>query len=144
MSKIGGISLKVAKRPISREKMVFPAQKPAQKKDPRGGVANFKGKNIENQFTPGERTREISFKANEIKKVRAAARARLLDLAIKDGQLERLFVQGLQGDTEAMAIAEKASKLVGLDYQASPEASQKIEVSGKMDNSLNVKIESVK
>ena len=75
--------------------------------------------------------------------MRAAARARLLDIALHKGQLENLFQAGLNGDTEAMAIAEKAAKMVGLDYQASPEASQKIELAGKLDNNLNVKIEKV-
>lgn len=131
-------AVKTAKKPILREKCALIGQKI----ETRGGVENFKGKNVATRLTP-ERARELSFKATEIKKVRAAARARLLDIALHKGQLENLFQAGLNGDTEAMAIAEKAAKMVGLDYQASPEASQKIEVSGKMDNNLNVHIEKV-
>ena len=130
-------TVKTAKKPISREKCAAIAESATAKKtETRGGLQNFKGNHV---LTP-ERARELSFKATEIKKVRAAARARLLDIALHKGQLENLFQAGLNGDTEAMAIAEKAAKMVGLDYQASPEASQKIEVSGKMDNTLEVKI----
>ena len=128
-------AVKTAKKPILREKCAITAKKT----ETRGGLQNFKGNHV---LTP-ERARELSFKATEIKKVRAAARARLLDIALHKGQLENLFQAGLNGDTEAMAIAEKAAKMVGLDYQASPEASQKIELAGKLDNSLNVHIEKV-
>lgn len=131
-------TVKTAKKPILMEKCSLIGQKT----ETRGGVENFKGKNVATRLTP-ERARELSFKATEIKKVRAAARARLLDIALHKGQLENLFQAGLNGDTEAMAIAEKAAKMVGLDYQASPEASQKIEVSGKMDNKLEVEIKGV-
>ena len=128
-------TVKTAKKPVLREKCAPTA--PTNKPTKRGTHPN----SVANLVTPsGEYARELSFKANEIKKVRAAARARLLDIALHKGQLENLFQAGLNGDTEAMAIAEKAAKMVGLDYQASPEASQKIEVSGKMDNNLNVKI----
>lgn len=134
-------AVKTAKKPILREKCAaIPDSVTAKRTETRGGLQNFKGKN--HVLTP-ERARELSFKATEIKKVRAAARARLLDIALHKGQLENLFQAGLNGDTEAMAIAEKAAKMVGLDYQASPEASQKIELAGKLDNSLNVKIEKV-
>lgn len=132
-------AVKTAKKPILREKCAptDPTKTPTKRGTHPNSVANL--------VTPsGEYARELSFKANEIKKVRAAARARLLDIALHKGQLENLFQAGLNGDTEAMAIAEKAAKMVGLDYQASPEASQKIELSGKMDNNLNVHIESVK
>jgi hypothetical protein len=132
-------TVKTAKRPILREKCAVPPNEPPKRGRHPNSLAN-----LEKNFTPGEHARELSFKANEIKKVRAAARARLLDIALHKGQLENLFQAGLNGDTEAMAIAEKAAKMVGLDYQASPEASQKIELAGKLDNSLNVKIESVK
>ena len=131
-------AVKTAKKPILREKCAptDPTNKPTKRGTHPNSVANL--------VTPsGEYARELSFKANEIKKVRAAARARLLDIALHKGQLENLFQAGLNGDTEAMAIAEKAAKMVGLDYQASPEASQKIELSGKMDNNLNVHIEKV-
>ena len=132
-------AVKTAKKPILREKCAAAESATAKKTETRGGLQNFKGKHV---LTP-ERARELSFKATEIKKVRAAARARLLDIALRKGQLENLFQAGLDGDTEAMAIAEKAAKMVGLDYQASPEASQKIELAGKLDNNLNVKIEKV-
>lgn len=133
-------AVKTAKKPILREKCAAVAESvTAKKTETRGGLQNFKGNHV---LTP-ERARELSFKATEIKKVRAAARARLLDIALHKGQLENLFQAGLNGDTEAMAIAEKAAKMVGLDYQASPEASQKIEVSGKMDNKLEVEIKGV-
>ena len=131
-------TVKTAKKPILREKCSVPPSEPPKRGRHPNSLAN-----LAKNFTPGEHARELSFKANEIKKVRAAARARLLDIALHKGQLENLFQAGLNGDTEAMAIAEKAAKMVGLDYQASPEASQKIEVSGKMDNKLNVHIEKV-
>jgi hypothetical protein len=131
-------TVKTAKKPVWREKCApaTPTNKPTKRGTHPNSVANL--------VTPsGEYARELSFKANEIKKVRAAARARLLDIALHKGQLENLFQAGLNGDTEAMAIAEKAAKMVGLDYQASPEASQKIELAGKLDNNLNVHIEKV-
>lgn len=131
-------TVKTAKKPVLREKCApnAPTNKPTKRGTHPNSVANL--------VTPsGEYARELSFKANEIKKVRAAARARLLDIALHKGQLENLFQAGLNGDTEAMAIAEKAAKMVGLDYQASPEASQKIELAGKLDNNLNVHIEKV-
>lgn len=129
-----------AKKPILREKcaVATPTKTPTK----RGTHPNSRA-NLTNLANEPERARELSFKANEIKKVRAAARARLLDIALHKGQLENLFQAGLNGDTEAMAIAEKAAKMVGLDYQASPEASQKIELAGKLDNNLNVRIEKV-
>ena len=133
-------TVKTAKKPILREKCAAVAESViAKKTETRGGLQNFKGNHV---LTP-ERARELSFKATEIKKVRAAARARLLDIALHKGQLENLYQAGLNGDTDAMAIAEKAAKMVGLDYQASPEASQKIELAGKLDNNLNVHIEKV-
>jgi hypothetical protein len=131
-------TVKTAKRPILREKCAIPPNEPPKRGRHPNSLAN-----LEKNFTPGEHARELSFKANEIKKVRAAARARLLDIALHKGQLENLFQAGLNGDTEAMAIAEKAAKMVGLDYQASPEASKKFELSGKLDNNLNVHIEKV-
>ena len=131
-------TVKTAKKPILREKCSIPPNEPPKRGRHPNSLAN-----LAKNFTPGEHARELSFKANEIKKVRAAARARLLDIALHKGQLENLFQAGLNGDTEAMAIAEKAAKMVGLDYQASPEASQKIEVSGKMDNKLEVEIKGV-
>ena len=133
-------TVKTAKKPILREKCAAIAESvTAKKTETRGGLQNFRGNHV---LTP-ERARELSFKATEIKKVRAAARARLLDIALHKGQLENLFQAGLNGDTEAMAIAEKAAKMVGLDYQASPEASQKIELAGKLDNKLEVEIKGV-
>ena len=131
-------TVKTAKKPVLREKCSVPPNEPPKKGRHPNSLAN-----LAKNFTPGEHARELSFKANEIKKVRAAARARLLDIALHKGQLENLFQAGLNGDTEAMAIAEKAAKMVGLDYQASPEASQKIELAGKLDNNLNVHIEKV-
>ena len=133
-------AVKVAKKPVLREKCAAAA--PTKTPTKRGTHPNIIA-NLTNLANEPERARELSFKANEIKKVRAAARARLLDIALHKGQLENLFQAGLNGDTEAMAIAEKAAKMVGLDYQASPEASQKIELAGKLDNNLNVKIEKV-
>ena len=131
-------AVKTAKKLILREKCAAAA--PTNKPTKRGTHPN----SVANLVTPsGEYARELSFKANEIKKVRAAARARLLDIALHKGQLENLFQAGLNGDTEAMAIAEKAAKMVGLDYQASPEASQKIELAGKLDNKLEVEIKGV-
>jgi len=131
-------AVKTAKKPILREKCSVPPNEPPKKGRHPNSLAN-----LAKNFTPGEHARELSFKANEIKKVRAAARARLLDIALHKGQLENLFQAGLNGDTEAMAIAEKAAKMVGLDYQASPEASQKIELAGKLDNKLEVEIKGV-
>ena len=133
-------TVKTAKKPILREKCAAaaPTKTPTKRGTHPNSIAN-----LTNLANEPERARELSFKANEIKKVRAAARARLLDIALHKGQLENLFQAGLNGDTEAMAIAEKAAKMVGLDYQASPEASQKIEVSGKLDNKLEVEIKGV-
>lgn len=133
-------AVKTAKKPILREKCAPTA--PTNTPTKRGTHPNSRA-NLTNLANEPERARELSFKANEIKKVRAAARARLLDIALHKGQLENLFQAGLNGDTEAMAIAEKAAKMVGLDYQASPEASQKIELAGKLDNKLEVEIKGV-
>ena len=138
VKKLQKSTVKTAKKPILREKCSVPPSEPPKRGRHPNSLAN-----LEKNFTPGEHARELSFKANEIKKVRAAARARLLDIALHKGQLENLFQAGLNGDTEAMAIAEKAAKMVGLDYQASPEASQKIELAGKLDNKLEVEIKGV-
>lgn len=43
-----------------------------------------------------------------------------------------------------LTIAEKAAKISGALPEQSPDAKQKFELSGKLDNNLNVKIESVK
>ena len=43
-----------------------------------------------------------------------------------------------------MQLAERAAKFIGSTHDQSDDAKQKIELAGKLDNNLNVKIESVK
>lgn len=84
-------------------------------------------------WTP-EVAKLMAEKSTNARKLRAAVRARLLDIAVNGGKLESIFLNGLNGDMESMAIAEKAAKMVGLDFASSPESVQKVEMDGKMEH----------
>ena len=127
-------AVKTAKKPVLREKCSVPPSEPPKRGRHPNSLAN-----LAKNFTPGEHARELSFKANEIKKVRAAA---------KGDRLAKLFDDALnEPDPEIanqkMQLAERAAKFIGSTHDQSDDAKQKIELAGKLDNNLNVHIEKV-
>lgn len=84
-------------------------------------------------FTPltAKQAQEASARARSLRK---QFRAKLLDTAINEG-LDKYFAKAIKNmDAEAIAVVEKAAKLVGLDFASSEEAVQKIDL--KSDNKV--------
>jgi hypothetical protein len=80
-----------------------------------------------------------------MKAVRAAILNDCTALVAKEGKIQELFSKAIEmfdKDPEKaslmMNIAERASKFIGATFDQSPDAKQKIEVDGKMDNTLEV------
>lgn len=67
----------------------------------------------------------VSARARSLRK---QMRAKLLETAINEG-IDKYFAKALKTmDAEAIAVVEKAAKLVGLDFGSSEEAVQKLDV----------------
>ena len=65
-------------------------------------------------------------------------RAKLLDTAINEG-LDKYFAKAIKNmDPEAIAVVERAAKLVGLDFASSEEAVQKLDL--KSDSKVDAKL----
>lgn len=138
-------ALKVAKKPVLREKCgtASPSQKLSHGKG-RGDPARF-GEEV-HRWTSAEAL-AASRKGNSMKAVRAAILNDCTALVAKEGKIQELFSKAIEmfdKDPEKaslmMNIAERASKFIGATFDQSPDAKQKIEVDGKMDNTLEVKI----
>jgi len=77
----------------------------------------------------------VSARARSLRK---QMRAKLLDTAINEG-LDKYFAKAIKNmDAEAIAVVEKAAKLVGLDFASSEEAVQKLDL--KSDNKVDAKL----
>lgn len=88
-------------------------------------------------FTPltAKQAQEASARARSLRK---QFRAKLLDTAINEG-LDKYFAKAIKNmDAEAIAVVEKAAKLVGLDFASSEEAVQKLDL--KSDNKVDAKL----
>jgi len=67
----------------------------------------------------------VSARARSLRK---QMRAKLLETAINEG-IDKYFARALKTmDADAIAVVEKAAKLVGLDFGSSDEAVQKLDV----------------
>lgn len=67
----------------------------------------------------------VSARARSLRK---QMRAKLLETAINEG-IDKYFAKALKNmDADAIAVVEKAAKLVGLDFGSSEEAVQKLDV----------------
>ena len=92
-------------------------------------------------FTPltAKQAQEASARARSLRK---QFRAKLLDTAINEG-LDKYFAKAIKNmDAEAIAVVEKAAKLVGLDFASSEEAVQKLDLKSdsKVDAKLNIAV----
>ena len=84
----------------------------------------------------------VSARARSLRK---QMRAKLLETAINEG-IDKYFAKALKTmDADAIAVVEKAAKLVGLDFGSSEEAVQKLDVKSdaKVDSKLEVSISGV-
>lgn len=134
-------ALKVAKKPIKREKCESPNEKDSSANTSKRG---FTG--IRHKWTSAEAV-EAAKKGGTMKGVRAAILRDCTVAVAKNGQIQELFAKALEmfdKDPEKaslmMNIAERASKFIGATFDQSPDAKQKIELDGKMDNTLEVKV----
>ena len=77
----------------------------------------------------------VSARARSLRK---QMRAKLLDTAINEG-LDKYFAKAIKNmDPEAIAVVERAAKLVGLDFASSEEAVQKLDL--KSDSKVDAKL----
>lgn len=78
-------------------------------------------------FTPMN-AKEMAALSAKVRQMRKQMRAKLLETAIDEG-IDKFFAKALKAnDSEAIAIVEKAAKIVGLDYASSEEAVQKLDI----------------
>lgn len=81
----------------------------------------------------------VSARARSLRK---QMQARLLDTAINEG-LEKYYARAIKSmDANAIAVVEKAARLVGLDFASSEEAIQKVDVKtdAKVNGKLNITV----
>ena len=136
-------AVKTAKKPILREKCAVVAEKPSRSPS----RSNFGDKAF--RFEAGDVAAKIAgSKGGTIKAIRRAILDDCARAAAKGDRLAKLFDDALnEPDPEIanqkMQLAERAAKFIGSTHDQSDDAKQKFELSGKLDNSLNVKIEKV-
>lgn len=78
--------------------------------------------------------------AAKARNLRKRLRAEILQVAV-DAGVQNVFREAIMtGDTDKMAVVEKAMKLVGLDFGSSEESVQKMEVKSdaKVDSKLEI------
>ena len=83
--------------------------------------------------------------ATKARNLRKKLRAEILQVAV-DAGVQNVFREAIMtGDTDKMAVVEKAMKLVGLDFGSSDEAVQKVDIKAdaKVDSKLEVSITGV-
>ena len=138
-------TVKTAKKPILREKCaVRPIERPKRGEHP-NSLANLV------HYEAGDILASINgTKGNEIKALKAAMLNDNAKAAAEGNRMPQLIRDALaiadEKPQEALlklTIAEKAAKISGALPEQSPDAKQKFELSGKLDNSLNVHIEKV-
>lgn len=92
-----------------------------------------------------ENAAEFCKSAAAAKKARAEMRRKLLQTAISVG-IEKYFEKAIKTmDPDAIAVVERASKLVGLDFGSSEEAVQRVnaKVDAKTDSKLEIVVKEV-
>ena len=134
-------TVKTAKKPILREKCSSKAENTStntSKKD-FGGCRHL--------WTAADAL-EAGRKGGTMKGVRAAILNDCAKTAARENRIAQIFHEAItEPDPEIanqkMQLAERAAKFIGATFDQSPDAKQKIEVDGKMDNTLEVKISEV-
>ena len=138
-------TVKTAKKPILREKCaVRPIERPKRGEHP-NSLANLV------HYEAGDILASINgTKGNEIKALKAAMLNDNAKAAAEGNRMPQLIRDALAIANEKpqeallkLTIAEKAAKISGALPEQSPDAKQKFELSGKLDNNLNVHIEKV-
>ena len=134
--------IKTAKKPVLREKMAADnsSQETTQpkKKNRHGDPARFGDKS---HRWSAEEALAAAKKGGTMKGVRAAIMNDFARAAAQEGRLSQMFARAIEtNDPLLLTMAERAARMVGATFDQSPDAKQKIEVDGKMDNTLNVKI----
>lgn len=126
-------AVKVAKKPILREKCAAGSVQCAVQKDPRGGIENFGGKI--GSFTAGcELAKIAGSKGGKTTALKNALRRDLEMAAAKGDRLAKIYDKALDSlDLDLMTLCEKAAKLVGATFDQSPDAKQRVELDGKVE-----------
>ena len=139
-------TVKTAKKPILREKCAAAvASQSASPAPKRSRIANLG--DCAHYWTASEQLAAAS-KGGKVKALRRAILDDCARTAAKENRIAKLFDEALnEPDPEIanqkMQLAERAAKFIGATHDQSDEAKQKIELAGKLDNNLNVKIEKV-
>lgn len=131
-------TVKTAKKPILREKCaVATSNRPSKRGNPNLDE-------VRHLWTADEQL-AASEKGVKVKALRRAILDDCARTAAKENRIAKLFDEALnEPDPEIanqkMQLAERAAKFIGATHDQSDEAKQKIELAGKLDNNLNVKI----
>ena len=132
-------AVKTAKKPILREKCAAAAtsNRPSKRGNP-------KLDEVRHLWTADEQL-AASEKGVKVKALRRAILDDCARTAAKENRIAKLFDEALnEPDPEIanqkMQLAERAAKFIGATFDQSPDAKQRVELDGKLDNTLNVKI----
>lgn len=93
-------------------------------------------------FTP-ENAKQFALSAAKAKKLRKEARAKmLLALTTKLDMGEELYRAMYNQDDKYLGMIERATRLVGLQHDQSPDAiAQKVQINAKTDSKVDAKVE---
>ena len=137
-------AVKVAKKPILREKLGVLGESSSVK------TTEKRKYNVENlhPYQKGEeRARKNGAVGGTVKAMNAAVLKENATVVAESGKIPHLTKKALdvaEKDPDyakaLLTVVDMAMKNVGATFDQSPDAKQKIEVDGKMDNTLNVKI----
>ena len=132
-------AVKTAKKPILREKCAVDASQVAS---PRRKIDNIGDKA---HFWTAEEQLAAAIKGGKTKALKTAILDDCAKSAAKGNRIAKLYDDALnEPDPELanqkMQLAERAAKFIGATFDQSPDAKQRLEVDGKLDNTLNVKI----
>ena len=134
--------VKTAKKPVLVEKMAADNSSQEttqpQKKNRHGDPARFGDKS---HRWSAEEALAAAKKGGTMKGVRAAIMNDFARAAAQEGRLSQMFARAIETqDPLLLTMAERAARMVGATFDQSPDAKQRVELDGKLDNTLNVKI----
>lgn len=134
-------AVKTAKRPVLREKCA------QNSKDTSANTSKKDFGGCRHLWTAADAL-EAGRKGGTMKGVRAAILNDCAKTAARENRIAQIFHEAItEPDPEIanqkMQLAERAAKFIGATFDQSDEAKQKFELSGKLDNNLNVHIEKV-